>query len=109
MTFYRAVTAIIDAIITFVAALLGLRVVLLLFGANGDNGIVRGIYALSAPFIAPFSDIFPVLTLEPGYVLEFATLFALVLYAVVAHIISTIVRAAAYSSFRRRHALRSKA
>lgn len=108
MTLYRATTAIIDFIITLVAALLGLRIVLKLFGANETNGVVQAMYAISQPLIAPFVGIFPSLELEQGYVLEFATVFALVLYAVLAHILTTLVRAIAYSSFRRRHALRTQ-
>ncbi len=108
MTVYRATTAVIDFIITLVAALLGLRIVLKLFGANEANAVVQAIYAVSWPLVAPFADVFPSLALEQGYVLEFATVFALVLYAVVAHIITTLVRAIAYSSFRRRHALRTQ-
>lgn len=107
MTLYRVTTAALDFVITVVAALLGLRLVLRLFGANPDNGVVQGIYASSQLLIAPFVDIFPTLTLEADFVLEFATIFALVLYAVIAHILITLVRMVAYTSFRRRHALRT--
>lgn len=108
MTLYRVTTAIIDFVITLIAALLGLRIILHLFGANADNQIVKAIYSVSQPLVLPFANIFPSLELEQGYVLEFATVFALVLYAVVAHIIVTLVRAIAYTSFRRRHALRTQ-
>lgn len=109
MTLYRASTAFIDFAITVVAALLGLRIILRLFGANSGNGVVQSIYVLSQPFIAPFAGIFPVLTLDEGFMLEFATIFALVLYAVAAHILLTFVRMIAYTSFRRRHVLRAGA
>lgn len=103
---YRAMSAVIDFIITVVTALLGLRVLLHLFGANDANGFVRAVYTLSEPLLAPFSGIFPALELESGFILEFATLFALIVYAILAHLLMTFVRALAYSSFRRRIALR---
>ena len=39
-------------------ALLGLRFLLRLFGANPDNAFAQFIYQLSEPFIAPFSTLF---------------------------------------------------
>lgn len=103
---YRAASSVIDFIITIVTALLGLRVLLHLFGADEGNGFVRAVAVLTAPLLAPFAGIFPSLELESGFVLEFATLFALIVYAILAHLLMTFVRALAYSSFRRRIALR---
>ncbi len=103
---YRGLTSFVDFVITLVTALLGLRVLLRLFGADSASGFARAIYAVSAPFVAPFAGIFPSLTLENGFVLEFATLFALVVYAMIAHLVLTLIRALAYSAFRRRIALR---
>lgn len=41
-----------------ILALIALRFVLLLLGANSDNGIVDGIYNLSEIFVAPFRGVF---------------------------------------------------
>lgn len=103
MTLYRLSTALLDVVITLVTALLGLRLLIKLFGGNADNLFVRGLYVISAPLVAPFASMFPSLTLENGYVLEFAAVFALIVYAVLAHLLLTIVRAVAYAAFRRRH------
>lgn len=103
MTLYRLSTALLDVGITLVTALLGLRLLMMLFGGNAENLFVRGVYVLSAPLVAPFTDMFPSLTLEHDYVLEFAALFALIVYAVLAHLLLTIIRAVAYAAFRRRH------
>ena len=103
MTLYRVSTAFLDVIITFVTALLGLRLLIKLFGGNTDNLFVQGLYMVSAPLIAPFTGMLPSLTLETGYVLEFAAVFALIVYAIIAHLLLTVVRAVAYAAFRRRH------
>lgn len=49
---------IIYAIGGFIEALVGLRFVLRLVGANPDNALVSWIYAWSTSFVAPFSGIF---------------------------------------------------
>ena len=41
-----------------ILALIALRFLLLLLGANSDNGIVDGIYNLSEIFVAPFRGVF---------------------------------------------------
>lgn len=103
---YRTLTSVVDFVITLVTALLGVRVLLQLFGADAGNAFVRAVYALSWPLLAPFWEIFPSLTLESGFVLEFATLFALIVYATLAHLVLSVIRAMAYSAFRRRIAMR---
>lgn len=103
MTLYRVSTALLDVVITLVTALLGLRLLIKLFGGNTDNLFVQVLYVVSAPLIAPFTGMFPSLTLETGYVLEFAAVFALIVYAIIAHLLLTVVRAVAYAAFRRRH------
>ena len=52
------IAAIIYAIGGFIEALVGLRFVLRLIGANPANGLVSWIYDWSTPFVAPFSGIF---------------------------------------------------
>ncbi len=52
------IASIIYAIGGFIEALVGLRFILRLIGANGDNAIVGLIYSWSTPFVAPFSGIF---------------------------------------------------
>lgn len=52
------IASIIYGIGGFIEALVGLRFVLRLLGANPDNGFVSWIYSWSTPFVAPFSGIF---------------------------------------------------
>lgn len=50
--------SIIYAIGGFIEALIALRFVLRLLGANASNAFVNFIYSWSTPFVAPFSGIF---------------------------------------------------
>lgn len=52
------IASIIYAIGGFIEALVGLRFILRLIGANSENAIVGLIYSWSTPFVAPFSGIF---------------------------------------------------
>ena len=60
-------------------ALLALRFVLLLLGANPIASFTRLIYNLSQPFVAPFSNVFGVGYVE-GVVFEWTTLLAMFVY-----------------------------
>lgn len=67
----------------FIIALLLIRIVLFLLGANQGSGFVDFIYAVSGVFAAPFSGIFP----APQYgkfFFDTASVVAIVVYALVA-------------------------
>ncbi len=66
------------------------RVVLKLLAANADVGFVRFVYGVSAPLVAPFQGIFPTPT-GNGSVVEFSSLVAIAVYAVVAWAIVQVV------------------
>ena len=61
---------------------LALRFVLRLFGANSGNDFVSWVVEMSNPLLAPFRGIFPGAVFENQYVLEFSTLFAMLVYMV---------------------------
>jgi len=68
----------------FIIVLLALRILLLLFGANQENGFVSFLYTLSGVFAAPFFGVFGY---EPSYgvsVFEVSSLVAIIIYALVA-------------------------
>lgn len=74
-----------------IIALLALRFVFVLLGANQHNGFVDFIYAVSYPFAAPFFGIF-------GYSLHYgvsrfesSTLVAIVIYALIAWGIAKLI------------------
>ncbi len=70
------------------------RLIFKLTGANPASGFVSFIYSLTQIFIAPFAGIFPQAT-TPGVVttavLEPATLIAIVVYVVLAWVITQLV------------------
>lgn len=71
----------------FVALLLGIRMLLKLFGANSTNGFVDFIYSVSGVLSAPFDSIFGVTSTEAGNtesVFEPSILVAIAVYALVA-------------------------
>jgi len=74
-----------------VEGFLGLRFVLKLFGASSANGFVSWIYEMSDVLLQPFRDIFPIKVFENTYVLEFSTLFAMLMYAVGALLLLAVI------------------
>src|SRR5680860_200406 len=70
-----------------IALLLGIRMVLKLFGANSANGFVDLIYSVSGVLSAPFDSIFGVTKAEAGNtqsVFEPSILVAIAVYALIA-------------------------
>lgn len=67
-----------------IIALLAIRVILLLLGANRDSGFVDFVYALSEIFAAPFYGIFNYVPAYGQSVLELSSLVAIAVYALIA-------------------------
>lgn len=74
-----------------VEGFLGLRFLLKLFGANPSSGFVQWIYDMSEALLQPFRGIFPTSVLENRYVLEFSTLFAMLMYAIIALLLYWVI------------------
>ena len=70
----------------FVEALLAIRFVLRLLGANAEAGFAQLIYGITAPQVAPFQGLFGTVQSDAS-VLESASLVALIVYALVAWLI----------------------
>ena len=73
-----------------VEGFLAIRFVLKLLGANEAAGFANFIYSASAPFVAPFNNLFA----NPGSggsVLELTTLVALIVYMLVAWLVAKVV------------------
>lgn len=76
-----------------VEGFLGLRFILKLFGANAANGFVNWVYEMSGVLLEPFRGIFPARVFENQYVFEFTTLFAMLMYAIIALLLMALITA----------------
>lgn len=92
MSIRHIATSLLNLFIGAVEIILGLRFLLKLFGAN-DTGFVNWVYEMSSPLLDPFRGIFPTKVFENNYVLEFSTLFAMIVYALIALIIVAAIDA----------------
>ena len=71
-------------------ALIAIRFVLLLLGANPDAGFTNFIYTVTNPLVRPFEGIFGAPDLETG-VLDPASLVAIVVYSLLAWVVAKLV------------------
>jgi hypothetical protein len=81
---------IIKAVFNVVVLLIALRFVLLLLGANPEAAFARLLYAITAPLVFLFQEVFP----DPrrhGSIVEVASLLAMVVYWLLGRIIARFV------------------
>lgn len=92
----RPIESILISIVYFVFSviivLLALRFMLLLLGANAAAPFVQIIYALSAPFMAPFYAVFGRTQID-GSIFEWSALLAIAIYALIAWGIASLIAA----------------
>lgn len=79
-----------------IAFLIGLRFIFLLLGANRSQGFVAWIMANSYPLVAPFQGIFPTPVLSTGFIIDIASLIALLVYGFIAYLIDAAVNFLAF-------------
>lgn len=84
-------THLLNFFVAIVEGFLALRFVLKLFGANDNNGFVAWVYEMSGALLDPFRGIFPTKVFENQYVLEFNTLFAMLIYALLALVVAAVI------------------
>ena len=82
-------------VISFVEFMIGLRIILKLFGASTAAPFVQWVYATTAPLLQPFIGIFPSPILDGRFIIEFSALFALVVYVFVAYFVEYVLSAVA--------------
>jgi hypothetical protein len=85
-----------ERVVWFVAgvllALLGLRFLFALLGANPNNGLADFIYSVTHPFVSPFFNLFSYDVVNAGQSrIEFFTLVAMLIYGLVAWGIARLV------------------
>lgn len=88
---YKPITYIIDSVMAIVIGTLMIRFLLKLFSANSATPFVEWMYAVSTPMLVPFRGIFPASSLEDGFIIEFATLFAIAMYALLRYLLIQLV------------------
>jgi uncharacterized protein YggT (Ycf19 family) len=88
------VRRIVGLIFGILIGLILLRFVLLLLGANSDNGIVDAIYGISEPLVAPFRGIFALETFRPtgNSVVDIAALVAIVGWLLIYLVVFAILK-----------------
>jgi hypothetical protein len=77
------VTQIIWLVTSILEALIGIRILLKLLGANPQAGFAQFIYGITAVFLAPFLALFSAPSAD-GSVLEISSLVAMLVYALLA-------------------------
>ncbi|MDQ3018831.1 MAG: YggT family protein [bacterium] len=85
--------AVVYYVLNVIEALLLIRFILKLLGANNASGFTSGIYAITEPFVLPFRGIFPTPTAS-GSVLEWSTIIAMIIYALIAYGVVQLLRIA---------------
>ena len=88
---YRILRGLVDVILFIVELFLGLRLLLRFFGANAQADFVQWVYETSRPLIEPFIPMFPSPVIDGQFVLEFNTLFAMIIYALVGYLIQELL------------------
>jgi YggT family protein len=84
------VTQLVYWVFGLVEGLIAIRFVLKALGANPSAGFAEFIYGVTAPLVAPFSNLFANPASEAS-VLELNSLIALVVYALVAYLLARLV------------------
>lgn len=98
----------INLLFSLVEFLIGLRILLKLFGAYTGAPFVRWIYETTQPLLYPFIGMFPSPRLTGGFVIEFSAVFAMIAYALVAYIIEEAIETMTYREEMRRENRKEK-
>ena len=91
---YAGARRIVGLIFGVLVTLIGLRIVLLLFGANAGNALVDFIYGVTEPLVSPVRGVFNMDVIAPtgASILDVAALVSLVGWSLIAILIVAILR-----------------
>jgi uncharacterized protein YggT (Ycf19 family) len=89
----KLITVLVTFFFGVIEVLLAFRIILRLLGANLSANFTTWILNNTDPLVAPFEGIFPSPSLATTFVLDTAAIFALIVYAVVAFLLSELVEA----------------
>jgi uncharacterized protein YggT (Ycf19 family) len=79
-------TKILNIIVSIVQILIGLYIVLKMFGA-ALVPFVRWVYAINSPLLSPFQGIFDPVRFMNDYILDLSAVFALIIYSAVGYLL----------------------
>ena len=82
----KLIAILINLVTGLIEGLLGLRIILKLFGASTVAPFVRWMYETTDSLLTPFSGMFPAPKLTDGFLIEFSVLFALIIYATIGYL-----------------------
>jgi hypothetical protein len=85
-------TAVVYYILSIIEIILAMRLVFRLLGANPGNPFVSFIYGMGSALIAPFAGILPSQPIAAGAALEWSTIIAMLVYAIVAYLVIQLIR-----------------
>lgn len=95
------IVGLINFITSLIEGLLGLRILLKLFGASTTAPFVSWVYETTHPLLAPFIGMFPSPKLPEGLVIEFSALFALMVYAFIGYLAIELIETLIYFGSQR--------
>lgn len=94
----RLILILVDFIFGLIELVLGLRILLEILGANSSTPFVNWVYTISGTLLNPFKGIFPSPVLQGRFVLDISAIIALFVYALIAYLISELIRWISYRS-----------
>jgi uncharacterized protein YggT (Ycf19 family) len=86
---FRIIRALINIVESIIKQLLVFRLIFKFLAVNAGTPFVAWIYRVTAPLVAPFAKILPDYKLS-GFVVDFATLAAIIVYAIVGYLLLMI-------------------
>jgi hypothetical protein len=93
---FRVIKELLFFIFGLVEALLSLRFILKLFGASAKSDFVSWIYDTTRPLLQPFVLVFPTPSVKGPFILEFTTLFAILMFAFLGYFLLQILESLAH-------------
>lgn len=90
-----------NIVVDIVETFLVLRLILKLFGASASAPFVQWIYNTTDPLLWPFRGMFTTSSLQGGLLIEFSTLFAIIIYLFVGYLVTEILEILIYRAGQR--------
>ena len=87
---FRIIRALINLVAVIIELLLTFRLIFEFLVVNAGTPFVAWIYGITAPLVAPFAKILPEWRFS-GFVVNFATLATLIVYAIVGYLILMVL------------------